>query len=256
MRKQILIMALMLLGLAGVSAQTVLPDSTSTTDTTTVEKAAPASVPTPTLGGEDEDDEENVIGGRVERRQPRGVELQRTPSDKEANILGMPIYYDTLGNVIGDGRPTPRGGHYRRPKHHYFNNLSDQYCGFFCEATGMIGPADIAGGFNLTYLPERWGAYGSALFGVNHSYLTVGPALRLSGYDSRLDWQLYSGIVFGGMHVGAEAGVRLALPQQRSDFCWSSASMGLGVINGDTYFTLGLSLQIVAFSTLGLFLLW
>lgn len=179
-----------------------------------------------------EADEPNVIGGRVDSSY-----LQRRPrTQKEQNIFGTPVYYS----------PSLA----KRPAHHYRNSLSDRYCGFFVEAESMFGPHYVALGANFTYLPERWGAYASLLGGYRGSYLSAGPAVRLSGYDDDLDWHLYGGVVFADNHVGCEGGVRIASIQRGSDFCWMSASMGLGVIAGDTYLTLGVSLDIVAVTTL------
>ena len=183
-----------------------------------------------------EADEPNVIGGRVDSSY-----LHRSPrSKKEQNIFGTPVYYSTDLS--------------KRPAHHYRNSLDDHYCGFFVEAETMLGPHDVAVGGNFTYLPERWGAYASLLGGTRGSYLSAGPALRLSGYDSDLDWHLYGGVVFGGRHAGAEGGIRIASTRHGSEFCWMSGSMGIGVIAGDTYVTLGFSLDIVAVTTLALLL--
>ncbi|MBO4487944.1 MAG: hypothetical protein J5729_06235, partial [Bacteroidaceae bacterium] len=182
------------------------------------------------------DNEPNVIGGRVDSTYLRQGSRQR----KEQNVIGTPVYYDARSVV--------------RPEHHYRNSLSSHYCAFFLEGETMIGPSDLGLGVNFTYLPKRWGAYASLLRGDKYSYLTAGPALRLSDYDEGLDLQLYGGLVFEGMHTGAEAGLRIAAPQTSSDFCWTSASLGMGVINGDVYATFGLSLDIVAIGVLTIFL--
>lgn len=231
-RKYLIVIAVALLCALRPSAQVALPDSTSVADSVTV-----------TDSTDIDDDEENVIGGRT-------VKTKKS----EANVLGMPVYYDTLGNVISGDNPSPSGGIYHRPRHHYLNNLGDNYCSFFAEVETMIGPSDLALGANFTYLPERWGAYTSVLAGTRSHYVSVGPALRLSDYDSRFDWHLYGGLVWGDRHIGCEGGLRFATPQRKSDFCWTSASMGLGVINGDTYLTVGLSIEILAIEVLGLLL--
>ena len=104
----------------------------------------------------------------------------------------------------------------------------------------------MAGGFNFTMIPDRWGGYGSVMFGLRDSYVTLGPAVRLSHSDHGLDWHLYGGLMLGGRHVGAECGLRVAAPQRRSEFCWTSASMGVAAVNGDVYLTVGFSLDILA----------
>lgn len=216
-------------------AQDVVRNSVATTDTA--------------------DNEPNVIGGRVDSTYVN-QRVQSKSKKKEQNIIGAPVYYGLDGQQRTTGlrpsqlREAEPQANYVRPKHHYFNSLDDQYCGFFAEAELLLGDHTIAAGANLTYLPERWGAYVSLLGGTRGSYLSAGPALRLSGYDDDIDWHLYGGIMFAPRHLGAEAGVRIAAPQRRGDFCWTSGSMGLGVINGDTYFTLGFSLHIMAVSTL------
>lgn len=234
-----LIIAMLMLACTGVWAQDVVRDSVAVADTT--------------------DAEENVIGGRVDTSYTRRHEHKK----KEQNVIGTPIYYGLDGQERRGGlrpselrRPQSAPEPYNRPKHHYQNSLTDRYCGFFAEVESMLGPRDLALGMNMTYLPRRWGAYGSILAGLNHSYLSVGPALRLSGYDSSYDWHLYGGAIFGGRHIGGEFGLRLALPQNDSDFCWTSASMGMAIINGDSYLTLGLSLELSLVCALTTLLFW
>lgn len=189
------------------------------------------------------DDEENVIGAK---RQTKGVK-------KEANVLGAPVYYETNGSVRGSGKTSEA---YRRPEHHYYNNLSRRYCSFFVEGTLITGRHDIGLGGNFTYLPKRWGFYATANAGKRHTYLSGGAALRLSGYDSSLDWQLYFGVGGGGRHLGGEAGVRVALPKRNGKFCWSSASLGYANYGGNGYLIGGLSLDLVGIMALSTILFW
>lgn len=233
------IIAVLLLACTEVWAQDVVRDSTAVADSA--------------------DTEENVIGARPDSTYSR----QKGRSKKEQNVIGTPVYYGLDGQERRTGlRPSEmrqRPGapmDYRRPEHHHLNSLRERYSGFFFEIESLIGPRDLALGANFTYLPSRWGAYGSVLAGFNHSYLTVGPALRLSGYDSNIDWQLYGGLVFGGRHMGGEAGLRMAMPDHGSDFCWNSASMGIAILNGDSYLTLGLSLELSAIIALTTLLFW
>ncbi|MBQ9418561.1 MAG: hypothetical protein IJU19_08295 [Bacteroidales bacterium] len=167
-------------------------------------------------------------------------------SSRQANVLGRPIYYDTNGNVIGSSNPSAT---YHHPSHHYLNDhsgLDDQFSTFFFEGEGLVGMGDIAGGANFTVLPNRWGIYGSALAGRRHNYFSFGPAVRLSSTNSSLDWHLYGGMMLGGKHIGAEGGLRMAFPKRRSQFCWTSVSAGVAVINGDAYLTMGMSLSVLA----------
>lgn len=189
------------------------------------------------------DDEENVIGAKP---QPKSEK-------KEANVLGAPVYYDLNGNVRGSGETSAV---YHRPEHHYFNNLGRRYCSFFVEGTLITGRHDVGIGGNFTYLPKRWGFYVTANGGKRHTYLSAGAVLRLSGYDSGLDWQLYCGVGGGGQHLGGEVGVRMALPKHNSNFCWSSASVGYANYGGYGYFTCGVSLDLVGVVALTTLIFW
>lgn len=164
-------------------------------------------------------------------------------TNRNRNVLGAPVYYDTLGNVIGKTQPGDTIAHL--PKHHYFNRLSNEFNAFFFEMEGLFGNNDIALGANFTYLPERWGIYGSLLGGINHGYVSVGPALRLSDNGGLLDWHLYGGVMLSN-HLGGELGFRVALPKRDGRFCWESVSIGGGVIGRHPFFTCGLSLEICA----------
>ena len=166
----------------------------------------------------------------------------QTPN-RSHNVLGAPVYYDTLGNVRGNATPGDTTWHL--PKHHYFNRLSNDFCSSFLEIEGLLGFKDAAIGINYTYLPERWGGYGSLLFGINHVYLSAGAALRLSNNGSLFDWQLYGGPVYGG-RLGGELGFRLAMPRRDGDFCWTSLSTGMIVMPHRVFFTCGLSLELAA----------
>ena len=189
--------------------------------------------------------EENVIGTKPTAR--------TKSASREANLLGAPVYYDLNGNVIGATNPSPV---YHRPKHHYLNNLNDRYCSIFTEGEVLDGSTDKAFGLNFTYLPKRWGAYGSALIGVNHDYLSVGPALRLSGYESYMDWQLYGGLMLGGRSVGGEVGIRLASAKSDSEFCMTSVSLGCAIVGGHSFITFGASVEILALIGAATFLFW
>ena len=189
------------------------------------------------------DTEENVIGAK-----PTATHTRR-----EANVLGAPVYYDLNGNIQGSGEHSDV---YHRPKHHYLNNLDDRFCSVFAEGETLRGGSDMAFGLNFTYLPKRWGAYGSVLLGINHDYLSVGPVLRLSDYDSMLDWQLYGGLMLGGRSAGGEVGLRLAAPQRGCEFCTSSVSMGCAIVGNHAFLTLGVSVELIAVYGLATLLFW
>ena len=74
-----------------------------------------------------------------------GRELGSEPRVKrsyERNVLGAPVYYDTLGNVIG--QTVPADSFYHRPKHHFRNRLEDHFSAFFLEGQLMTGSRDMA----------------------------------------------------------------------------------------------------------------
>ncbi len=170
---------------------------------------------------------------------------------RERNVLGAPVYYDTLGNVIGS--EASRQGIPTLPKHHYFNRLSNDFCTWFFEADGWVG-GDLAVGASLTYLPERWGFYGKGLLGNRSNYVAVGPVVRLSDCGDWLDWQLYGGLVVSN-HLGAEVGVRMALPRRSSSFCWESVSVGVAQMGNRTFLTCGMSMELTAVLS-SFFILW
>jgi hypothetical protein len=180
--------------------------------------------------------EENVIGAK-----PTKHERQQR---REANILGTPVYYDANGNVRGSANTSSV---YHRPKHHYLNNLSDRFCSIFAEGKILNGSYNDALGLSFTYLPERWGGYGSLMIGTDYrQYVSLGPALRLSDYDSSIDWQLFGGFITNFHTAGAEVGLRMATAQHHSEFCWTSASMGVAIVGEKPYLTFGASFDIIA----------
>ena len=178
-----------------------------------------------------------------------GVVAGQKPANSR-NVLGAPVYYDTLGNVRGEASP---GGTAHLPKHHYLNRLSNDYCSLVLEMDGWFG-GDVAVGGSVTWLPERWGFYGKGLFGSRSNYFSAGPALRLSGYGGNLDWHLYGGVVVSS-RLGGELGLRMALPKRRGAFCWESLSIGMAQVGRRTFFTCGMSLELVA-AAASTFILW
>ena len=221
-----LIVILLMLAYGSVWAQNTVTDSTTVRDTA--------------------DSEANVIGGR---KQPAKVQ-------REANVLGAPVYYNLDGSVRtrDGGFGNPRG-EYTRPRHHWRNTLDSRFCSNFCEVEGMFGTGDIALGMNFTYLPNRWGIYGSLLTGFAHDYASLGAALRLVDYDSPCDWHLYGGLTMGD-GVGGEFGMRIAAAKQDGNFGWCTGSMGMVFMDGEAYITLGVSLDVAALTALSLLLFW
>ena len=173
-----------------------------------------------------------------------GRELGSEPRVKrsyERNVLGAPVYYDTLGNVIG--QTVPADSFYHRPKHHFRNRLEDHFSAFFLEGQLMTGSRDMALGGQLAYVPQRWGAYLGGNVGLQGPYIKAGPVWRMSDCSNEIDWHLYAGVNIC-RRPGAEIGLRMAAPRMWSNFCWTSYSMTFGYANNMGYITLGFSLTL------------
>ena len=159
------------------------------------------------------------------------------------NVIGTPVYYDTLGNVIG--QKAPDDSLYHRPKHHFHNRLENDFCSVFLEGQTRFSSNDVAVGCQLAWVPRRWGVYGSGMVGVRYGYFSAGPVWRMSDCGNWIDWQLYGGLVVS-RQPGAEIGLRMGSPKLWGDFCWSSVSFNWGYVNGASYVTLGLSLTLTS----------
>ena len=186
------------------------------------------------------DTEENVIGARPSPR-AKGEK-------KERNILGTPVYYDRNGNVIGTSRPARK--EYHMPRHHYMNNMKHYCNSYFVECKGLFG-SDYAAGVAFTYLPDRWGIYGSWMANKFRSYVTVGPALRLSSADSKMDLQVYGGLMYT-RRVGAEVGLRISGLKDKHNYSLISGTVGMAYIGNVGYITTGISLELTAACLLGI----
>lgn len=168
----------------------------------------------------------------------------RSQDIRKGNVLGAPVYYDTLGNIRG----TATDSVVRMPRHHYLNRLSNDFNSTFFELLGMVGTRDIAIGFTVVYLPESWGGYGSLMAGVRRNYFSFGPVMRLSECGDLIDWHLYGGLVIS-RHLGCEIGFRMATPRREGSFSWESVSMGAVFVNGHGFVTCGLSIEFAAMAS-------
>ena len=177
-------------------------------------------------------------------------------AQKGETLIGTPVYYDQYGNPKGS--PVPADSTYHLPAHHYLNHHSagDKFNKYFFEMEGTYWRQSAYVGFNFTYLPNRWGVYGSTLFSARGMGLSCGAALRLSGEDNLLDWHLYGGAVWNH-DAGVEAGIRMALPATDDNrFCWLSTSAGLAFVDGRNYLTVGLSIELLPIIALDGLLFW
>ena len=186
---------------------------------------------------------DSVARGRV-----LGDEPQERRS-RERNVLGAPVYYDTLGNVIGQKEPADSV--YHRPKHHFRNRLEDEFCAFFLEGQAMLHSNRINFGGQLAWIPQRWGVYGSSVIGPGCCHLSLGPVWRVSDCGNRVDCQIYGGLASELLSsLGAEVGIRLAAPKQWSDFCWTSVSVTVGHVHETNYVILGFSLALTSLAAI------
>ena len=209
-----------------------------------VNTAIPDSIPADSIAVDDDDDEPNVIGAKPSTYRKGG----------EANILGAPIYYDSTGHAYGTGEAATRTVHLPYPGETLRPVEIDNFNHYFFEVEVAGRYRDALVGFNFTYLPKRVGVYGSALFGDHKTHGSLGVALRLSGNSWRTDWQLYGGATLSRT-LGYEVGIRIAeTARPNSRFAWRSGSLGWAIYNGQSYLTVGLSLELAA--CFGWFLWW
>lgn len=164
-------------------------------------------------------------------------------AQKERNVLGAPVYYDTLGNVIGS--KTPADSLYHRPKHHFHNRLENEFCALFLEGKTLFASDDMALGGQLAWVPRRWGVYGSGSLGFTRGYFSAGPVWRMSDCGQTIDWQLYGGLVMSH-RMGGEVGLRIGAPKLWGDFCWTSFSLTLGHVDRINYVSLGFSITLTS----------
>ena len=162
----------------------------------------------------------------------------------ERNLIGMPVYYDTLGNIIG--QDAPKDSLYHRPKHHFHNRLENEFCSVFLEGQTRL-ERNMSLGAQMAWVPQRWGIYGSGCISRDRCNFSVGPVLRLSDCGDWIDWQLYGGLSSSFLALGAEMGVRVASPKLWGDFCWTSFSLTVGHIHETNYVALGFSLTLTSF---------
>lgn len=244
MKRLFLTLVAALLGLAA-AAQSDLPavkDTTATKDSVTVKDTVV-------------DKSAIAVEDSTVNTAPRGREIDGGHSKKssDANIIGSPRYFDGEGDESEEYR-RPRGGAMR-----YFGH---DFCSVFGETMFMTGFHDSGLGLQLAYVPEKWGGYGTYIYGRHHDWFSLGAVWRLSEPWSNTDFQLYAGANYGhgygyGYHrsLGYELGMRLAVTQSVNwgSFCWTSLSLGVMRNAGHSYLTVGLSLDLTLIPLLLIF---
>ena len=137
---------------------------------------------------------------------------------------------------------------------------------YFAEATLGFGasrndeePLAVAVGAMFGYVPQHWGFYAAAHYGVTSSYRGLGlgagvVARPFCQQHNLMDWQLYLGVATRQWHPGAEAGTCLALGPaiNSTQFCWTSLSFGVQYSSLGLFYTIGLSVSLAALSLLSL----
>lgn len=132
-----------------------------------------------------------------------------------------------------------------------YENQTSRY---FCEIEYLFGLDDFGIGINFTYLPKQWGGYGSLLTGIYGPWSSLGVAYRPITKPTEVDWHLYTGFTLADSYVGYdeypprglgfEVGTRIARGARfhSTPFSWCSGSMSYIYMQGQSYFTLGISL--------------
>lgn len=135
-----------------------------------------------------------------------------------------------------------------------------EYSRFFFEGIMALQRQGSLGlGASFAYLPKWIGAYATAVAYESHSMYTVGPTFRPLAGIIGVDWQLYGGMAYASPitrhfdnRFGFEIGTRFApsANNSRGQFAWWSLSLSRLYVNKQTYYTLGLSINLIALSGL------
>lgn len=132
----------------------------------------------------------------------------------------------------------------------------ESFSQFFLEGTVGVGWDDLGVGMNFTYLPKRVGGYASWLHTLaTPDVVSAGVAFRLFENTTYTDWHLYGGVALS-QGLGVDAGVRVsATPYHNGgSFSWLSFSMGRTYVNGTAFLTFGLSLELIGWTGVWVFL--
>ncbi len=135
-------------------------------------------------------------------------------------------------------------------------NGSSEYSHFFLEElVGIKHWGSMGMGASFAYLPKVLGGYASAVFYRNNTTLSGGLTVRPLAGLVRSDWQLFGGLAYSsGVQtprsnpVGFEVGIRLGANSDANGgrFAWWSLSLSRLYVDRQVYYTLGLSLNLLA----------
>lgn len=127
---------------------------------------------------------------------------------------------------------------------------NDMCSSFFLEGTLLLG-SDIDGttpaggaGLSVAYLPQHFGAYGTANLMRDGIEGSIGLAWRPFTHSRIVDWQLFAGPAF--YHgVGFEGGMRFSATKRhnRGEFSWMSASVSYVSLPRWQFVSIGLSID-------------
>lgn len=128
-------------------------------------------------------------------------------------------------------------------------SAQDDFSHIFCEGTLCIGYDDIGIGLSLAYVPGHFGGYGSMQFMTYYNNIySVGAVFRPVLSLTAFDWQVYAGMAIS-QNLGFEVGTRLSANGKANEgvFSWLSGSVSRLFVNNTDYYTIGVSVDIVAF---------
>lgn len=162
------------------------------------------------------------------------------------NVIGDPVYYTDStqyrpGHGMGYNQPSYHPYRQNQPQrlHHVRNTDVNRW---FVETKMMLGELDGALGVDVAFVPEKWGVYGSSLWGNRYDWISCGGIYRITEPGRSRDWQLYGGLVFGPT-MGSELGIRVAFDNFGANgFSWWSASLGMANVAGYGFINVGLSI--------------
>lgn len=93
----------------------------------------------------------------------------------------------------------------------------------YSELIGSYQDYQMFVGANYTYIPKKWGLYGSFMYGFQGDYCAnVGPAIRLANSSfTGVDIHLFQGVGLNSGSLGGETGVRFGFGRDKKYGMWS-----------------------------------
>ena len=106
-------------------------------------------------------------------------------------------------------------------------------------------------GANYAYTPNKYGLYGSFMYGLyDNYYINVGPVLRLTnGSYNKVDVQLFQGVGLNSGKIAGETGFRFGFGRDKKYGMWS-LSGAVGYSSQGVTLTAGMSWPITAIAAM------